>query len=76
MNICCTKFTNGKMKVYSFEGRRMRTERIKVFVVVFFLGGGIGDGHMNTQNKDNVHTVVKRCMRKELFNVIGEVVKR
>lgn len=54
----------------------MRTERIKVFVVGFFFGGGIGDGHMNTQNKDNVHTVVKRCMRKELFNVIGEVVKR
>lgn len=69
------------MKVYSFEGRRMRTERIKVFVVFFCCfsgggGGGIGDGHMKTQNKDNVHTVVKRCMRKELFNVIGEVVKR
>lgn len=55
----------------------MRTERIKVFVVgFFFLGGGIGDEHMKTQNKDNVHTVVKRYMRKELFNVIGEVVKR
>lgn len=42
MNICCTKFTNEKMKVYSFEGRRMRTERIKVFVVVFFWGGDRG----------------------------------
>lgn len=55
----------------------MRIERIKVFVVGFFWGGGgIGDGYMNIQNKDNVYIVVKRCMCKELFNVIGEVVKR
>lgn len=40
MNICCIKFINGKMKVYSFEGRCMRIERIKVFVVGFFFGGG------------------------------------
>lgn len=51
----------------------MRTERVKVFR--FFKGGGVEKWRIRTENKDHVHTVVKRCMRKELYDVIGEVVK-
>lgn len=53
----------------------MRTERVKVFRF-FKGGGGVEKWRIRTENKDHVHTVVKRCMRKELYDVIGEVVKK